>query len=82
MKSTVPSSLTFHTSRFTPRILRFAYPRLFDVLAAAMGLVLLSPLLVAVALAIKLQDGGPVFYVASRVGVAASSACTSFVLWS
>jgi len=68
MKSTIPSPLTFPTSRFTPRILRFAYPRLFDLVAAAIGLVLLSPLLVAVALAIKLQDGGPIFYIARRVG--------------
>ncbi len=68
MKPTTPSHLTFHTSRFTPHVLRFAYPRLFDLVVAAIGLALLSPLLVAVALAVKLQDGGPVFYVARRVG--------------
>ena len=33
-----------------------------------MGLVLLSPILVAIAIAIKWYDGGPVFYKASRIG--------------
>ena len=40
----------------------------FDVLAAAIGLILLSPLLAVVALAIKLDDGGAVFYWQTRVG--------------
>jgi lipopolysaccharide/colanic/teichoic acid biosynthesis glycosyltransferase len=39
-----------------------------DVAAAAAGLALLSPLLLAVALAIKLSDGGPALYRARRVG--------------
>ncbi len=42
--------------------------RMFDVLAAALGLMTLSPLLTAIAVAIKLQDGGPVFYSQWRVG--------------
>jgi lipopolysaccharide/colanic/teichoic acid biosynthesis glycosyltransferase len=36
--------------------------RLFDVALAIGGLVLLSPVSLAVALAVKLQDGGPVLY--------------------
>ena len=40
----------------------------FDVVAAAIGLILLSPLLALVALAIKLDDGGAVFYSQARVG--------------
>ena len=40
----------------------------FDKLVAAALLVLLAPLLLVVALAIKLQDGGPVFFVQSRTG--------------
>jgi len=35
---------------------------------SAVGLVLLSPLLLLIALAIKLTDGGPVFYSGARVG--------------
>jgi lipopolysaccharide/colanic/teichoic acid biosynthesis glycosyltransferase len=42
--------------------------RLIDVLAAATGLVVLSPVLLAIALFIKLHDGGPIFYSSRRVG--------------
>jgi lipopolysaccharide/colanic/teichoic acid biosynthesis glycosyltransferase len=42
--------------------------RWFDVFCAASGLVILSPLLAAIAVAIKLQDGGPVLYSQWRVG--------------
>lgn len=40
----------------------------FDVLAAGLGLLLLAPLFVLIALAIKLTSPGPVFYLAQRVG--------------
>jgi lipopolysaccharide/colanic/teichoic acid biosynthesis glycosyltransferase len=40
----------------------------FDVICAAAGLILLSPLFVVIALAIKLSDKGPVFYLQPRVG--------------
>ncbi len=43
--------------------------RLFDMLAAALGLVLISPLLLAIALAIRLTSPGPVFYRQRRVGM-------------
>ena len=36
--------------------------RAFDVVFAAVGLVVLAPLMFAVAVAIKAEDGGPVFY--------------------
>ena len=42
--------------------------RMFDVLCAVMGLVLLSPLFCAIAAAIRLEDEGPVFYKQIRVG--------------
>jgi lipopolysaccharide/colanic/teichoic acid biosynthesis glycosyltransferase len=42
--------------------------RAFDVLTAAAGLVVMSPLLAASALAIKLEDGGPVLFRQRRVG--------------
>lgn len=42
--------------------------RLFDLLASAMGLVLLSPLFALIALLIRLTSPGPIFYRARRVG--------------
>ncbi|MBQ0067391.1 MAG: sugar transferase, partial [Phascolarctobacterium sp.] len=41
--------------------------RLFDILSSGIVLVILSPLLFLTALAIKLQDGGPVFYTQKRL---------------
>jgi lipopolysaccharide/colanic/teichoic acid biosynthesis glycosyltransferase len=42
--------------------------RAFDLLGAALGLLLLSPLMLAIALAIKLDSRGPVFFRQQRVG--------------
>lgn len=42
--------------------------RLMDIVISALGLLFLSPLMAAVALAIKLEDGGPILYRAPRVG--------------
>lgn len=42
--------------------------RIFDLLCAAIGLLALTPVLAAVALAIKLESRGPVFYRGARAG--------------
>jgi len=42
--------------------------RLFDLLGAALGLALLSPLMLAISVAIKLDTRGPVFFRQQRVG--------------
>lgn len=42
--------------------------RAFDIVISSVALTLLSPLMALIALAIKLDDGGPVFYVQNRVG--------------
>jgi lipopolysaccharide/colanic/teichoic acid biosynthesis glycosyltransferase len=47
---------------------RKGLPRAADVAIAAVGLVLLSPLLLAAGIAIKLESRGPVFYRQRRVG--------------
>lgn len=44
------------------------FKRAFDVLVASVGLIILSPLLIGVAIAIKLTSPGPIFYRARRVG--------------
>ncbi|MDZ4216685.1 MAG: sugar transferase [Candidatus Gracilibacteria bacterium] len=41
--------------------------RLMDILGASVGLILLSPVFALVAVALKLDDGGPVFYKSRRV---------------
>jgi lipopolysaccharide/colanic/teichoic acid biosynthesis glycosyltransferase len=42
--------------------------RLFDIVAAAAGLIVLAPVIVVAALAIKLDSRGPVFFMQKRVG--------------
>jgi lipopolysaccharide/colanic/teichoic acid biosynthesis glycosyltransferase len=42
--------------------------RAFDIVVSGVALLLLSPVLAAVALAVKLSDGGPVFFGQERVG--------------
>jgi lipopolysaccharide/colanic/teichoic acid biosynthesis glycosyltransferase len=44
-------------------------PRALDVICASLALVLLSPVFALVALAIKLEDGGPVLFCQTRVGM-------------
>lgn len=42
--------------------------RLFDIIVSATGLLVLSPVSLLIAIAIKLEDGGPVMFVQDRVG--------------
>ena len=51
------------------RPLQYALKRMFDIAASATALIVLSPLLLGVALIIKLTDGGPVFFKQERVGL-------------
>jgi lipopolysaccharide/colanic/teichoic acid biosynthesis glycosyltransferase len=44
------------------------YKRIFDILAASIGLLITAPIWLLVALAIKLESRGPVFYFSRRVG--------------
>jgi lipopolysaccharide/colanic/teichoic acid biosynthesis glycosyltransferase len=43
--------------------------RIFDFVAALLGIMLLSPVLLLIALLIKVDSRGPVFYLGSRVGL-------------
>jgi exopolysaccharide biosynthesis polyprenyl glycosylphosphotransferase len=47
---------------------RLVSKRVIDVVVAAVGLVVLSPILLAAALVVKLSSPGPVFFVQSRYG--------------
>lgn len=51
------------------RVIGMAVKRGLDIVASALALVLLSPLIVAVALAIRIVDGGPVVFRHRRVGL-------------
>lgn len=42
--------------------------RLFDFFAALIGLIIISPILFAIAIAIKIDSSGPVFYRGERIG--------------
>ena len=42
--------------------------RLFDILVSGAGLVVFLPVSLLIALGIKLEDGGPVFFTQERVG--------------
>src|SRR6185369_12386817 len=42
--------------------------RVIDILLSGMILLLLAPLLIFIAIAVKLEDGGPIFYRQERVG--------------
>jgi len=45
------------------------FKRLFDIVFSLFGLMVLSPLLIALAFKIKKEDGGPIFYRGIRVGL-------------
>jgi lipopolysaccharide/colanic/teichoic acid biosynthesis glycosyltransferase len=56
-------------SRFEPSLWRRVIKRALDVLGAAAGLIVLSPVLAVVAAAVKLTSPGPVFYRQERLGL-------------
>src|SRR5437016_535573 len=56
-------------TEITPRERSEALGRVVNVVVAAVALVILSPLIALVALAIKLTSRGPVFYSQTRVGL-------------
>lgn len=45
------------------------FKRVFDIFFALLGLAVLLPLLAIVGVAVKLEDGGPVFFVQERLGL-------------
>lgn len=77
-KPSLPKIRSQRTSQFTARLQRLQWrvktkslgfaKRALDLCVVVPGVLLLLPLLAVVALAIRLQDGGPVFYWQSRVG--------------
>ncbi len=61
----------FYTAESSLERIPIKYPiwkALFDYLVALIGLILALPLMIFIALLIKLEDGGPVFFYHDRVG--------------
>jgi lipopolysaccharide/colanic/teichoic acid biosynthesis glycosyltransferase len=50
------------------RVENYLFKRAFDILISSVVLILLSPLFLIIAIAIKLESAGPIFYVAKRAG--------------
>ncbi|WP_182558298.1 sugar transferase [Microlunatus kandeliicorticis] len=48
---------------------RRVFKRLVDIVLTGIGLLLISPVLLAIAVAVKLEDGGPVLFRQTRVGL-------------
>jgi exopolysaccharide biosynthesis polyprenyl glycosylphosphotransferase len=66
--SLTPNSLIF-SQDFNKRRLEIGLRRTFSLVLALPGLLLIFPLMVIIALAIKLDSEGPVFFVQERVGL-------------
>ena len=45
------------------------FKRIFDIVSSSLGLIILSPLFLIIAIAIMLEDGAPVFFVQERNGL-------------
>ena len=70
--SRAKSVTLFHTpllrmDGYSPRMSYIIVKRIIDILASGLALFLLSPIMLVVAAAIKLCDGGPVFYRQERL---------------
>ena len=62
------TEVTQTDSEFHKKPVYEAIKRTFDLLVSLAAVIVLSPVLLAIALAIRIEDGGPVLYMAQRVG--------------
>ena len=62
------TEVTQTDSEFHKKPVYEAVKRTFDLLVSLAAVIVLSPVLLAIALAIRIEDGGPVLYKAQRVG--------------
>lgn len=65
---TVGSSCGFRVGGTVPKSFRQGIKRAADLVLTCMGLLMLSPLLIFIAVAVKLSSKGPIFYGQKRVG--------------
>jgi lipopolysaccharide/colanic/teichoic acid biosynthesis glycosyltransferase len=57
-----------HTAEEVPQIKLWSLKRAFDVLVSGTALLMLSPILLLIALIVKLESRGPIFYISQRAG--------------
>ncbi|WP_089120570.1 sugar transferase [Secundilactobacillus pentosiphilus] len=62
------SNVTLNQDKIDSRILYRVVKNIFDRLISMLGIILLSPLFIVVAILIKNEDGGKVIYVQQRIG--------------
>ena len=61
-------TVLLNKDKIRSRFIYHSMKRLFDIVAAACGIVILSPLMIIIAVLIKGEDHGPIFYKQVRVG--------------
>jgi lipopolysaccharide/colanic/teichoic acid biosynthesis glycosyltransferase len=67
IESLAPTSIVF-SRRFGPSLFDCFVARTLSLAVAVAGLVLLAPLMALIAIAVKLESGGPVLFVHERIG--------------
>ena len=68
MKLLESKAVLLNKDKIKSRFIYHSMKRLFDIVAATCGIVILSPLMMIIAVLIKAEDHGPVFYKQVRVG--------------
>lgn len=61
-------AVLLNKDKIKSRFIYYGMKRLFDIVAATCGIVILSPLMIIIAVLIKGEDHGPIFYKQVRVG--------------
>ena len=61
-------SVFLNKDKIESRFIYHGMKRLFDIVAATCGIIILSPLMIIIAVLIKNEDHGPIFYKQVRVG--------------
>ncbi len=59
---------SFKTHEEIPKIKLWASKRAFDIMLSGIGLLCISPFLIIIAILIKLESKGPIFYISKRAG--------------
>ncbi|MGC2300221.1 MAG: sugar transferase [Acidobacteriaceae bacterium] len=54
--------------RREPRVIGLFWKRIVDIFLSSLALILTAPLLLAIAVAVKLESQGPMFYISDRIG--------------